>query len=87
MPYKMNHHINSKGQKVRLLFINLFLLTGVSVLVFTLLYLLFHLDNSDKIIYRCLPGFVFGLSSIIVYGFFNVNKTKNRKRFRFKPLN
>jgi hypothetical protein len=77
---------NMKVQKIRNneiklsnLIINLFLLLGVFVLVFTLFYMLFHLDISDKIIFRCIPGFALGLSSILVYGFLYHKKRVNKK--------
>jgi hypothetical protein len=49
-------------------------LTGVLVLIVTLFYLLFHLETSDKIFFRCIPGFMFGLFSILAYGFLYANK-------------
>ena len=71
---------NNNETKLSKLIINLFLLFGVSIMVFTLFYLLFHLDTSDKIIYRCVPGFVLGLSSILTYGFLYHKKSINNKR-------
>jgi hypothetical protein len=79
----MNRTIAIKENKTLFLFINIYLLAGVSIMVFTLLCLLFHLDISDKIIYRCLPGFALGLSSMIIYSFLYFNKTKNKKRLHF----
>jgi hypothetical protein len=80
MTNRMNQTVRTKEDKTRFILSNLCLLLGVSILVFTLLYLLFHLDNSDRIIYLCIPGFAIGLSSIFVYVFLSVNKTKIRKR-------
>jgi uncharacterized membrane-anchored protein len=79
---KMNETVRTKENKTRFLLSSLCLLLGVSILVFTLLYLLFHLNNSDKIIYLCIPGFAIGLSSIIVYIFLSAKKTKNQKKYK-----
>jgi hypothetical protein len=65
----------NKNIKKQQLFINIYLLIGVISLIFTLFYLLFNLNNSDKIIYKCIPGFIFGLSSILIYGFLYAKKT------------
>ncbi len=57
---------NSESKAVNLT-ASVILLTAVSVLVFTLLYLLFHLEISDKIIYKCIPGFAYGLIAVFLY--------------------
>jgi hypothetical protein len=83
----MSNKINQTGENINRkstsVLINLILLSGVSILILTLLYMLFHLDISDKIIYRCLPGFVIGLSSIILYGFLSAGKSKNKSKIHF----
>lgn len=85
MDSKINQTIKIKENKALFLFINLYLLIGVAILIFTLLYLLFHLDESDKIVIKSIPGFAIGLSSILVYGFLVVKKgeakTKNRLHY------
>jgi hypothetical protein len=80
MDNKINHADRYKENKALFLFTNLCLLVGVAILVFTLLYLLFHLDESDKIIIRCIPGFAIGLSSLIIYGFLSVKKGKAKTK-------
>ena len=65
----------NKSNKSQQLFVNIYLLVGVISLIFTLFYLLFNLNISDKIIYKCIPGFIFGLSSILIYGFQYLKKT------------
>jgi hypothetical protein len=82
MDNKINQPIRIKENKTMFLFTNLFLLIGVAILVFTLFYLLFHLDESNKIIIRCIPGFAIGLSSIIIYGFLFVKKGKAKTKSR-----
>lgn len=69
-----------RNEKLTNLVINLLLLIGVSITVFTLFYLLFHLDTSDKIIYRCIPALALGLFSILVYGFLYRKKPINKRR-------
>jgi vacuolar-type H+-ATPase subunit I/STV1 len=66
--------INKSNKNLQLI-INIYLLIGVTTLVITLFYLLFNLSISDKIIYKCIPSFMFGLSSIIIYGFLDSKKT------------
>lgn len=80
MDNKIKQPVRKKENKAIFLLINLFLLLGVAILVFTLLYLLFHLDESDKIVIRCVPGFAIGLSSVIVYGFLSVKKGKAKTK-------
>jgi hypothetical protein len=70
---------STTDNKMGCLFLNFYLLAGVSFMVYTAFYLLFHLNNSDKIIYRCIPGFIAGISSVIVYGYLNVKKPKTRR--------
>ena len=80
MDNKINQPVRNKENKAMFLFINVFLLMGVAILVFTLLYLLFYLDESDKIIIRCIPGFAIGLSSVIIYGFLSVKRGKAKTK-------
>jgi len=58
-----------QSSKNRMLFmlINIYLIIGVSSLWITIFYLLGHLGNSDRIIKYCIPGFVLGISSGIIY--------------------
>jgi len=83
MNNKINQPVRIKENKALFLFTNLCLLVGVTILVFTLLYLLFHLDESDKIIIRCIPGFAIGLSLIITFVFLFVKKGKAKTKSRF----
>ena len=84
---KMNQSENSKANKVSLIFVNSFLIIGITTLIFTLLYLLFNLDTSDKIIYSCIPGFTFGLVSVILYGFLYNNKTRKKRSLHISITN
>jgi len=81
---KMNYSENRTANKISLTLINSFLILGIATLIFTLLYVLFHLDVSDKIIYRCIPGFAFGLSSVILYGIMSNKKARERRTFHLK---
>ena len=58
-----------QSQKNRILFkvINIYLIIGVGGLLITLFYLIGHLHEADKVIMRCIPGFVLGISSGIIY--------------------
>jgi hypothetical protein len=47
--------------------INSYLIIGVISLLITIFYLLGHLNNADRIIKYCIPGFVLGISSGIIY--------------------
>jgi hypothetical protein len=38
--------------------------------------MLFHLNISDQIIFKCIPGYVLGMSSIFVYAFLNKKSNK-----------
>jgi hypothetical protein len=67
MTNKIHPVFSKRENKSTDILVNLFLLAGISVLVFTLFYILFHLDKSDEIIYKCIPGFVIGLFSVVVY--------------------
>jgi ABC-type glycerol-3-phosphate transport system permease component len=58
-----------QDSKNRILFmvINIYLIIGVISLWITIFYLLGHLNNADSIIKYCIPGFVLGISSGIIY--------------------
>lgn len=58
-----------QSQKNRILFkvINIYLIIGVAGLLITMLYLIGHLYEADKVIMRCIPGFILGISSGIIY--------------------
>jgi ABC-type glycerol-3-phosphate transport system permease component len=47
--------------------INIYLIIGVSSLLVTIFYLIGHLNQADSIIKYCIPGFVLGVSSGIIY--------------------
>lgn len=47
--------------------ININLIIGVSSLLVTMVYLIGHLNQADSIIKYCIPGFVLGVSSGIIY--------------------
>ena len=58
-----------QSQKNRILFkvINIYLIIGVGSLLITMFYLIGNLYQADSIIRYCVPGFVLGVSSGIIY--------------------
>ena len=66
--------------------INIYLVIGVSGLLITIGYLLIHLNISDNIIYRCIPGFALGVSSGIVYliGYHSISSGKSKQTSHHK---
>ena len=65
-PPVMTELQTGKG-KVNFLILNILLIAGVVAIVFTLLYILFHLDQSDRIILRCVPVILSGLVLVLIY--------------------
>jgi hypothetical protein len=68
--------------------INLYLIIGSGSLLITLFYLMGHLSISDKIIYYCIPGFVLGISSIIIYsiGYHSLHSAKQDEKRHYRVL-
>ncbi|MBN2350716.1 MAG: hypothetical protein JXJ22_17900 [Bacteroidales bacterium] len=69
---KRNHNIPDlamPGNKRLFISSQLALAVGGFILVTTFLYLLINLNQADKIIYFCLPGFCAGISMIVLYAF------------------
>lgn len=58
-----------KSRKYRILFmvLNFYLIIGVLSLLISIFYLLVNLDQADKIIIYCVPGFVVFISAFIFY--------------------
>lgn len=58
-----------KSKKNRVLFklINIYLVIGASSLIITMFYLMGHLYEADQLINYCIPWFVLGISSGLVY--------------------
>lgn len=75
---KFHPFLKSREKKLIFILINLYLVFGVATLVITIMFLLSHLNISDKIIYLCIPGFVLGISSGIIYfiGYQSINSDK-----------
>jgi hypothetical protein len=76
----MKQTVRIKEKMAGCLLLNIYLIAGVSMMVCTIFYLLFHLQNSDKIVYLCIPGFAAGISAVILYGYLSTGKTKIRQR-------
>jgi hypothetical protein len=58
-----------QSTKNRILFkvINIYLVIGMGSLLITMFYLTVHLYEADKVIMRCIPGFIMGISSGLIY--------------------
>ena len=59
--------LKNKKNRALFLMINIYLIIGMLTLLVTLIYLLINLDHSDFVIMKCIPGFVIGISSGIIY--------------------
>jgi ABC-type glycerol-3-phosphate transport system permease component len=74
--------LKSRENKLIFKLINIYLIIGGASLVITIIYLLNHLNISDRVIYFCIPGFVLGISSGIIYFFEyqSINSDKELKK-------
>jgi hypothetical protein len=63
--YKLR--LRTKNEKRIFFVINVFLLTGVALVVSALFYLLFNLDESDRIINKAIVPIITGLLLVISY--------------------
>ncbi len=59
--------LESKKNRVLFKVLNIYLIIGVGSLLVTMFYLIGHLYEADKVIMRCIPGFILGISSGIIY--------------------
>jgi putative flippase GtrA len=78
---------NTKKRKRSFLVLNILLFIGSVTIVSTLLYILVHLNQSDKIIYMCVPIIASGLIFILFYaiGYNELTKKENgHKPFQMK---
>jgi len=62
---------------------NVALIIGGLSLVLAFIYLITNLNRADEIVFYCLPGFIFGLVLIILYGirYQKLNKIKIQTKF------
>ena len=75
--------LQSKKNRILFTVINFYLIIGVGSLLITTFYLIGHLNQADSIIKYCIPGFVMGVSSVILYfmGYQSmVSEQKDKKR-------
>lgn len=82
--------LQSKKNRVLFKVINIYLVIGVSSLLITIFYLIGNLHQADNIIGYCIPGFVLGLSSGIIYlvGYQSmISEQKDRKNLYRGGLN
>src|SRR4030042_2767611 len=78
---------NTKKRKRSFLVLNILLFIGSVTIVSTLLYILVHLNQSDKIIYMCVPIIASGLIFVLFYaiGYNELTKKENsNKPFQMK---
>jgi hypothetical protein len=59
--------LESKKNRVLFKVLNIYLIIGVGSLLVTMFYLIGHLYEADKVITRCFPGFIMGITSGIFY--------------------
>jgi len=59
--------LKSKKNRVLFIMINIYLIIGMLTLLVTLIYLFVNLDHSDVTVRNCIPGFVLGISSGVIY--------------------
>jgi len=72
----------SKKNRKLFLALNIYLIIGISSLLITLFYLAGHLNNADRLIKYCYPGFALGISSGIIYfiGFLSITTDESHKK-------
>ena len=76
--------LRTKKAKRIFLVTNLLLILGVLLVVSTLLYLLFNLNQSDRVIYKCIFTIISGLVLVIFYAIgFNAIKKKQDSRRQY----
>jgi hypothetical protein len=78
--------IQNRRNRMMFRLINIYLIVGSVILLITLFYLMGHLSIADKIIYFCVPGFVLGISSIIIYaaGYQSLCSSKQERKPRYQ---
>jgi ABC-type glycerol-3-phosphate transport system permease component len=59
--------LQSKKHRILFMVINIYLIFGVGCFLVTIFYLMVNLNQSDSIIKYCIPGFVIGVTSVIIY--------------------
>jgi ABC-type glycerol-3-phosphate transport system permease component len=77
--------LQSSKHRILFMLINSYLIIGVSSLWITIFYLLGHLNNADRIIKYCIPGFVLGISSGIIY-FIGYQSMISEQQDKNRPL-
>jgi O-antigen/teichoic acid export membrane protein len=77
--------LRTKKGKRTFLIINFLLFFGVVLIVSTLLYLLFNLNQSDRVIYKSILIIILGLDLVMFYaiGYNEINKKKNTHNHYF----
>jgi len=74
--------LDTKKVKRTFLILNILLFIGVITIVSTLLYLLFHLNQSDIVIYKCAFIIISGLVLVLFYaiGYNDLKKKENKNK-------
>jgi len=80
--------LQSRKNKIIFRLINIYLIIGVGSLITAIFYLLSHLNISDRVIYYCIPGFVLGISSGIIYylGYQSINEDKKIRSHSYRLI-
>jgi UDP-N-acetylglucosamine:LPS N-acetylglucosamine transferase len=78
--------LRSKKYKFLFIALNFYLLIGVLSLLVSIFYLLANLNQADKIIIYCIPGFIVFLSAFIFYllGYQSMNSEQQNKNRHHK---
>jgi hypothetical protein len=78
-------NLDTKKAKRTFLVLNILLFTGVTTIVSTLLYLLFHLNHSDIMIYKCAISILSGFVLVLFYAIgYHELKTREIKHKPYK---
>ncbi len=72
--------LRTKKAKRTFLIINILLFFGIVLIVSTLLYLLFNLNQSDRVIYKSILMIITGLDLVMIY-FIGYNEIKKKAKY------
>jgi len=77
--------LRTKKAKRTFLIINILLFFGIVLIVSTLLYLLFNLNQSDRVIYKSIFIIIIGLELVMFYaiGYNEIKKKQNAHNHYF----
>jgi hypothetical protein len=78
--FQSNYNLTGRTKNARRIFLvmNVLLVIGVALVVSTLFYLLFNLNHSDRIIYKCLVPIILGMLLAVTY-FIGLDSIKRKQ--------